>query len=119
MSALLLALAALIGSAAASPYTTQYVVFPGSGHPWLAIGSWATRRPITGMTCTGGQPCVIRWQDSTTAPAAADFGPTLVDLWTGSDTVQQFVFNFGTVPNPAATTTLTGTIPPNIAPNGF
>lgn len=108
-------LAGLAATATANIYTTT-VSSPLSLHqpsPTLNV------QPITANTVVGGQPFPIRWQDSRDLPSAASFGPTLIDLWAGSDTNQTFVFNLGTVTDPLAINTLQGFIPPEVTPNGL
>jgi hypothetical protein len=75
--------------------------------------------PTDSTTCHGGQPCQLAWSEdkANTPPLLADWGPTSVGIWVGSQQQQTQLQLIQDGVNVATTGSITFTPDPSIGPN--
>jgi len=99
-------------------FTTVSTLFAVAALPQVFASVFITT-PTATTTCHGGQQCQIAWQEDklNTPPLLADWGPTSVGIWVGSQQQQTQLQLIQDGVNVATTGSITFTPDPTIGPN--
>jgi len=85
-----------------------------------ALGELAVTLPTVSTTCTGGQPCSVKWQDNSQRVSLAQQGSCTIALYVGSVNQQSFLqpIAYPTPINVATTTSIDFVVDPTVGENG-
>jgi len=85
-----------------------------------ALGELAVTLPTVSTTCTGGQPCNVKWQDNSQRVSLAQQGNCTIALYVGSTSQQSFLqpIAYPNSINVATTTSIDFTVDPTVGENG-
>jgi uncharacterized transporter YbjL len=73
--------------------------------------------PVASTTLTGGQPATITWEDDGNPPTLAEFGSSMISIYSGNAQQQTSLKLLNNSLDVSSTSSLTFTVDPTIGPN--